>query len=222
MPTGRTAPGSVAQGTSSTSIDASLRAARHSTTSTCTRSTAGIRGRRSRRRWRRCTTSCGRARRATSARRRCTPGSSRRRSTSRARRLDAVRLDAEPLQPALPRGGAGDDPALRRPGRSRSCRGARSRAGLLAGNRTREGERHHAARRPTSSARLCTGRRSTSRSSTGRRGGGRARGVPPAQVALAWLLHQPGVTAPIVGRDQGRRTSTTRSPPSGCTWARRS
>ncbi|WP_432118173.1 aldo/keto reductase [Streptomyces sp. bgisy032] len=26
-----------------------------------------------------------------------------------------------------------------------------------------------------------------------------ARGVPRAQVALAWLLHQPGVTAPIVG-----------------------
>jgi aryl-alcohol dehydrogenase-like predicted oxidoreductase len=25
------------------------------------------------------------------------------------------------------------------------------------------------------------------------------RGVSPAQVALAWLLHQPGVTAPIVG-----------------------
>lgn len=25
------------------------------------------------------------------------------------------------------------------------------------------------------------------------------RGVPPAQVALAWLLHNPGVTAPIVG-----------------------
>jgi len=23
--------------------------------------------------------------------------------------------------------------------------------------------------------------------------------VPPAQVALAWLLHRPGVTAPIVG-----------------------
>ena len=28
------------------------------------------------------------------------------------------------------------------------------------------------------------------------------RGVPPAQVALAWLLHRPGVTAPIVGLDQ--------------------
>jgi aryl-alcohol dehydrogenase (NADP+) len=27
----------------------------------------------------------------------------------------------------------------------------------------------------------------------------RERGVPPAQVALAWLLHQPGVAAPIVG-----------------------
>ena len=25
------------------------------------------------------------------------------------------------------------------------------------------------------------------------------RGVPAAQVALAWLLHKPGVTAPIVG-----------------------
>lgn len=27
----------------------------------------------------------------------------------------------------------------------------------------------------------------------------RERGVPPAQVALAWLLHQSGVTAPIIG-----------------------
>ena len=26
-----------------------------------------------------------------------------------------------------------------------------------------------------------------------------ARGVPAAQVALAWLLHKPGVTAPIIG-----------------------
>jgi len=25
------------------------------------------------------------------------------------------------------------------------------------------------------------------------------RGVPPAQVALAWLLHKPGITAPIIG-----------------------
>jgi aryl-alcohol dehydrogenase (NADP+) len=27
----------------------------------------------------------------------------------------------------------------------------------------------------------------------------KARGVPAAQIALAWLLHQPGVTAPIIG-----------------------
>jgi aryl-alcohol dehydrogenase (NADP+) len=27
----------------------------------------------------------------------------------------------------------------------------------------------------------------------------RGRGVPPAQVALAWILHKPGVTAPIIG-----------------------
>jgi aryl-alcohol dehydrogenase (NADP+) len=27
----------------------------------------------------------------------------------------------------------------------------------------------------------------------------RERGVSPAQVALAWLLHKPGVTAPIIG-----------------------
>ena len=26
-----------------------------------------------------------------------------------------------------------------------------------------------------------------------------ARGIPPAQTALAWLLHKPAVTAPIVG-----------------------
>ena len=32
----------------------------------------------------------------------------------RAQRLDAVRLHAEPLQPDLPRGGAGDDPAVHR------------------------------------------------------------------------------------------------------------
>ena len=31
-----------------------------------------------------------------------------------------------------------------------------------------------------------------------------ARGVPPAQVALAWLLHKPEVTAPIVGASKGQ------------------
>ena len=71
--------------------------------------------------------------------------------------------------------------------------------GVLAGNRTRSGERH------------------TTRSSTdpftdylydqptdfdvveSAQQVAAARGVPTAQVALAWLLAQPGVTAPIVG-----------------------
>lgn len=32
----------------------------------------------------------------------------------------------------------------------------------------------------------------------------RRRGVPRAQVALAWLLHKPGVTAPIVGASKAQ------------------
>jgi aryl-alcohol dehydrogenase-like predicted oxidoreductase len=71
--------------------------------------------------------------------------------------------------------------------------------GLLAGNRTRDGERL------------------TTRARTDQFGDSLytpeidfavvdrvaevadARGVPSAQMALAWLLHKPGVTAPIVG-----------------------
>lgn len=30
------------------------------------------------------------------------------------------------------------------------------------------------------------------------------RGVTPAQIALAWLLHQPGVTSPIIGASKMR------------------
>ena len=71
--------------------------------------------------------------------------------------------------------------------------------GLLAGNRTREGERL------------------TTRAKTDSFGDSLytpdvdfavvdrasevavARGIPSAQISLAWLLHKPGVTAPIVG-----------------------
>jgi aryl-alcohol dehydrogenase-like predicted oxidoreductase len=31
-----------------------------------------------------------------------------------------------------------------------------------------------------------------------------AHGVPPARIALAWLLHKPGITAPIVGASKPR------------------
>ena len=71
--------------------------------------------------------------------------------------------------------------------------------GVLAGNRTRQGERRtaRAGDDPLSDQRYSAdadfevvGR--VSEVAAGR-------GLPPAQVALAWLLSRPGVTAPIVG-----------------------
>ena len=44
-----------------------------------------------------------------------------------------------------------------------------------------------------------SGRPGTSRSSTRSQRVAEGRGVPMAQVALAWVLHNPVVTAPIVG-----------------------
>ena len=43
------------------------------------------------------------------------------------------------------------------------------------------------------------------------------RGVPAAQVALAWLLAQPAVTSPIVGRHAGR--ITWRTPIAAVDWS---
>ena len=71
--------------------------------------------------------------------------------------------------------------------------------GLLAGTRTREGERLTTRARTdpfgdslyTSEVDFAVVERTAEVAA--------ARGVPSAQVALAWLLHKPGVTAPIVG-----------------------
>ena len=71
--------------------------------------------------------------------------------------------------------------------------------GLLAGNRTREGEKLTTRARTdsfgdslyTPEVDFAVVDRVTEVAST--------RGVPAAQVALAWLLHKPGVTAPIIG-----------------------
>src|SRR5205809_970099 len=71
--------------------------------------------------------------------------------------------------------------------------------GLLAGNRTREGEKLTTRARTdsfgdslyTPEVDFAVIDRVSEVAST--------RGVPAAQVALAWLLHKPGVTAPIVG-----------------------
>jgi aryl-alcohol dehydrogenase-like predicted oxidoreductase len=36
-----------------------------------------------------------------------------------------------------------------------------------------------------------------------------AHGVPPAQIALAWMLHKPWITAPIVGASKPRHLEDT-------------
>ena len=154
-----------------------------------------------------------RARRATSARAACTRGSSRRRRRSPTARLDAVRLDAEPLQPRLPRGGAGDDPAVHRPGRRRSCRGARSRAACSPGTARARASGSPFARRRTRSATRSTCRRWTSTSSTASSkspASGASAGAGRARLAAA----QAGRHGADRRGDEGRSTSTTRSRPS--------
>ena len=66
--------------------------------------------------------------------------------------------------------------------------------GLLAGTRERTGERHTARARADRQDRAAD-----FDVADAVRAVAAARSVPPAQVALAWLLGKPGVTAPIVG-----------------------
>ena len=71
--------------------------------------------------------------------------------------------------------------------------------GLLAGNRTRDGERR-TTRSETDPFTDYLYAQSTDFDVVERVAEVAAeRGIPSAQVALAWLLHRPGVTAPIVG-----------------------
>jgi aryl-alcohol dehydrogenase-like predicted oxidoreductase len=70
--------------------------------------------------------------------------------------------------------------------------------GLLAGNRTRDGQRltTRAANDPFGDSLYSEQDFDVVEAA---QSVGRERGVPSARVALAWLLHKPGVTAPIVG-----------------------
>jgi len=70
--------------------------------------------------------------------------------------------------------------------------------GFLAGNRTRDGQRHtvRAASDPFADELYTDADFDVVDQLTEM---ARGRGLPPAQVALAWLLHKPGVTAPILG-----------------------
>ncbi len=113
--------------------------------------------------------------------------------------LDPVRLDAEPLQPRVPRGGAGDEP------RSAVDEGiglipwSPLARGFLAGNRSRQ-DRGETSRAKTDDFAHKLYYDDADFAVVDRVGEVAAkRGVSHAQVALAWLLHQPGVTAPIIG-----------------------
>ena len=93
------------------------------------------------------------------------------------------------------RGGSDAD----RPPRDRG-RGHVLRRGLLAGNRSRAGERLTVRAETDSFADDLYPAPEVDAPVVERLGEvAEARGVAPAQVALAWLLHKPGVTAPIVG-----------------------
>ena len=104
-------------------------------------------------------------------------------------------VDAEPLQPDLPRGGAGDAPALPRPGRRRDpVEPAGPRAARRSCRRSGRPRRRAAtsiAHRMYADADDAVVQAVADVA--------KARELPPAQVALAWMLHRDAVTAPIVG-----------------------
>ena len=160
----------------------------------------GRRARRSRRRWKRCTTWSRRARCATSARRACTPGSSPRRCTpadlhgwtrfvSMQNHYNLVYREEEremiplcidrgrrrhPLEPAGARLPGGQPHAATRAARRR-------------------------ARKATASPTACTTPRTISTCGPRGRTCASSAASRPAQIALAWMLHKPGITAPIIG-----------------------
>ena len=85
--------------------------------------------------------------------------------------------------------------------------------GLLAGNRTREGERK-TTRAETDGFADYLYKPEVDFDVIDRLAEVAAeRGDPPAQVALAWLLHKPGVTAPIVGATKPAAPPRTPWPP---------
>ena len=116
-----------------------------------------------------------------------------------AARLDPVRVHAEPLQPGVSRGRARDASALPRPGRRRhplEPAGAR-----IPGRQPQQGGqgRHLASQDRRACAPAVLRRLGLHRRRIGSASSRRRRGVKPTQIALAWILSKPAVTAPIVG-----------------------
>jgi aryl-alcohol dehydrogenase-like predicted oxidoreductase len=71
--------------------------------------------------------------------------------------------------------------------------------GLLAGNRSRDGGKHTVRSQTDGFGDSLYGLPGDFDVADRTADVAKARGVPSAQIALAWLLHKPGVTAPIVG-----------------------
>ena len=115
----------------------------------------------------------------------------------RSSRLDALCFHAESLQPALSRRRARDDPPL--PVR-RHRRHSLEPAGPRPTDAPLAKRKHQAPRnRPVRQQDVLANRRSRPQSRRPLRPVSEQRGVPRAQLALAWLLGKPGITAPIVG-----------------------
>ena len=107
-----------------------------------------------------------------------------------------VRVDAEPLQPGQPGGGAGDDPAVPDLGVGIIPYSPLAR-GLLAGTRERGGTGAGRTARAGDEDRVY--RPADLDVVDAVRAVAATRAVPPAQIALAWLLGRPGVAAPVIG-----------------------
>ena len=127
----------------------------------------------------------------------------------RTRTASPLRHHAEPLQSPLPRGRARDDPALPRGGHRPhpvEPAGARPADAAASG-----GGRDDPRARPTPSASSSTTARDDMAIVDAVTEIAKKRGVPNAQVALAWVLAQPGDHRADHRRQQGRATSRTPS-----------
>ena len=167
-------------------------------TSTSTRFTASTTTRPIEETLERWTTSCARARRSTSAALAMYAWQFAKMLAASDRAAGALRHHAESLQPGLPRRRARDDSAV--PGRRhRHVPWSPLARGFLAGNRSAQASARRPAPRPMISRRKCTTSRPTSPWWTVSPKSRISAASPTAQVALAWVLQQPGVTAPIIG-----------------------
>ena len=169
------------------------------TTSTCIRSTAPIRTRRSRKRSRPCTTWSRQGRPSTSVRRACMPGSSRRcwpRRRSTAGRASSRCRTTTTWSIAKKNGRCCRSAALKA---SASFPGARWRGAFSPAIASVARRTPPSASSTTTSVTASITPRPITTSPIAWSQVAREKNVLPIQVALAWVLQQPGVSAPIVG-----------------------